>query len=90
MTAAASSKGSTVAVPTLTLAEMPQLDALFADMEPTDLAGQPFTPSLHPEDTFLLEDVPPEPEDDDEILSLGDARSWDRSSYLLDRRSRYH
>jgi hypothetical protein len=63
-----------VAVPTLTLAEMPQLEALFAGMEPTDLAGQPFTPSLHPEDTFLLEDVPPEPEDDDEIVSLGDAQ----------------
>jgi hypothetical protein len=63
-----------VVVPTLTLAEMPQLEALFADMEPTDLAGEPFTPSLHSEDTFLLEDVPPEPEDDDEIVSLGNGK----------------
>lgn len=58
---------------TLTLGEIPQLEALFGDMEPSNLAGEPFTPSLHAEETFLLEDVPPEPEAEDEVAALGDA-----------------
>ena len=42
-------------------------------MEPANLAGEPFTPSLHPEE-LLLDDVSPEPEDEDETISINEAR----------------
>jgi NurA domain len=56
----------------LTFTRIAQIEALFSGMEPANLAGEPFTPSLHPEE-LLLHDLPPEPEHDDELASITEA-----------------
>ena len=57
----------------LTLPNIAQIETLFTTMEPANLVGEPFTPSLHPEE-LLLDDVSPEPEDEDETVSINEAR----------------
>jgi hypothetical protein len=52
---------------------MAQIETLFTTMEPANLVGEPFTPLLHPEE-LLLDDVSPEPEDEDETVSINEAR----------------
>ena len=47
----------------LTFSNIAQIETLFTTMEPANLAGESFTPSLHPEE-LLLDDVPPEPEEE--------------------------
>ena len=46
-----------------------QIEALFSEMEPENLTGETFTPSLHTED-IVLEDIPAEPEEDEEVSAL--------------------
>jgi hypothetical protein len=70
-----------MAVPAFSAEHLTALDALFRDMEPANLAGEPFTPSLHQED-FLLEDVPVESEDEDELADLGDANVGTFTSFI--------
>jgi hypothetical protein len=60
-------------VTVLTFPNIAQIETLFTTMEPAHLAGEPFTPSLHPEE-LLLDDVSPEPEDEDETVSINEAR----------------
>ena len=45
-----------------------QIEALFSEMEPANLIGESFTPSLHTEE-IMLEDIPAEPEEDEEPSS---------------------
>jgi len=49
------------------------IEDLFTEMEPTGISGQPFTPSLHPEE-IILEDQPHETEDEEEVISLASIR----------------
>lgn len=49
-----------------------EIETLFTEMEPEDLTGQPFTPSLHPEE-LRLDDSAPEMEEDEEVRSFDDA-----------------
>jgi len=63
-----------LAVPRLEIGDLPQLEALFTGLEPANLAGEPFTPSLHAEELLVLEDVPPETEDDEEVAALADGK----------------
>ena len=53
----------------LTFSNIAQIETLFTTMEPANLAGESFTPSLHPEE-LLLDDVPPEPEEEDVPVPL--------------------
>lgn len=69
-----------MAVPSFSAEHLAALDALFRDMEPANLAGEPFTPSLH-QDDFLLEDVPPESENEDELADLSDANVGSFTSF---------
>lgn len=57
----------------LTFPNIAQIETLFTSMEPANLAGEPFTPSLHTEE-LRLEDIPPEPEDEAEVASLNGAK----------------
>jgi hypothetical protein len=49
--------------------ELDQLDQLFTQMEPENLSGEAFTPSQHV-DELILEDIPSEPEEEDETESF--------------------
>jgi hypothetical protein len=57
----------------LNFANISQIEALFAEMEPENLAGEPFTPSLHSEE-IRLDDAPPELEEDEELASFDGAK----------------
>lgn len=50
-----------------------RIRTFFEDMEPANLVGEAFTPSLHAEE-IKLEDVTPEGEDDDEVTGLDEAK----------------
>lgn len=53
----------------LSLSSIEQIETLFAEMEPEDLAGETLTPSLHSEE-ITVDDAPSEFEDENEIASL--------------------
>ena len=65
----------------LTFSDMGGIEALFSTMEPSDLSGESFTPSLH-QDGLVLEDVAAEPEDDEEVAALGDASLGPFTSFV--------
>ncbi len=57
----------------LTFPNITHIETLFTEMEPANLAGEPFTPSLHTEE-LLLGDTAPEPEDNEEVASVNEAK----------------
>ena len=52
-----------------TLSSIGEIEAFFAEMQPTNLAGDTLTPSLHPAE-ITVDDAPPEAESEDEIVSM--------------------
>lgn len=59
-----------------------QIEALFSEMEPANLAGESFTPSLHTEE-IVLEDIPPEPEEDEEVSALAQSRLGQYTAFFV-------
>jgi hypothetical protein len=55
-----------------TLSSIGEIEAFFAEMQPTNLAGDTLTPSLHPAE-ITVDDAPPEAESEDEIVSMNDS-----------------
>lgn len=56
----------------LSLSSVDQIEALFSEMEPENLSGEPFTPSMHSED-IQLDDQPSELETSEESESFEEA-----------------
>jgi len=51
-------------------------------MEPANLTGESFTPSLHTEE-IVLEDIPPEPEEDEEVSALAQSRLGQYTTFSI-------
>lgn len=64
----------------LQLSNVSRIETLFSEMEPENLAGQPFTPSLHAEE-IQLDDMGPELEREEEIASFEGAKLGDFSAF---------
>jgi hypothetical protein len=64
----------------LDFANVSQIESLFTDMEPVNLAGQPFTPSLHTEE-LVLEDIGPDLEVEEEIATFDGAKLGPYTSF---------
>ena len=55
-----------------TLSSIGEIEAVFAEMQPTDLVGDTLTPSLHPAE-ITVDDAPPEAESEDEVASMNES-----------------
>jgi hypothetical protein len=56
-----------------TVSNADQIETLFSDMEPENIAGEPFTPSLH-DDDLILDEEAAETETEQEVTELNEAQ----------------